>query len=101
MSGYRKYHRLSLNSSESLTVRDTAIEMADYEKQQPRERTFSTEGDQQVLKTGNLAFIAEQGENGGAATYQEASGAPVEARSPLGLSVSYVCNSIDLHGPKD
>jgi len=66
--------------------------MVDYEKQEPRERTFSTDGDQQVLKTGNLAFIAEQGENGGGATYQEASGAPVETRSPLGTTVSYVCD---------
>lgn len=65
----------------------TAIEMADYEKQEATARTLSPTGEGNVLKTGTLAFVEEQGENGSKPMYQEASGAPVEASSPLGLGV--------------
>ena len=40
-------------------------------------------------KVGDLEFVAEQGENGGKTTYQEASGAPVEVHSPLGTNVKW------------
>ena len=56
--------------------------MADYEKNDVTARTLSPAGEA-IYKTGNLEFVAEQGDNGGKPTYQEASGAPVEAHSPL------------------
>lgn len=62
--------------------------MADTEKNNVTARTLSPTGEA-ALKTGNLEFVAEVGENGGTATYQEASGAPVEAQSPLGTRVQW------------
>ncbi|WRT70491.1 uncharacterized protein IL334_007489 [Kwoniella shivajii] len=41
------------------------------------------------LHHGSLEYVAEYGGNGASATYQEASGAPVEAKSPLGYEVSH------------
>nr|XP_019008023.1 uncharacterized protein I206_07191 [Kwoniella pini CBS 10737]OCF46804.1 hypothetical protein I206_07191 [Kwoniella pini CBS 10737] len=41
------------------------------------------------LNNGSLEYVAEYGGNGATATYQEASGAPVEQTSPLGYEVSY------------
>lgn len=41
-------------------------------------------------KNGSLEYVAQQGENGSVPTYQEASGAPVEIRSPLGYRVEWV-----------
>lgn len=41
----------------------------------------------EVLYTDSGVVIGEKGENGAGVTYQSASGAPVEARSPLGYSV--------------
>jgi hypothetical protein len=40
-------------------------------------------------KHGSLEYVAQQGENGSVPTYQEASGAPVEVRSPLGYRVQW------------
>jgi hypothetical protein len=62
--------------------------MVDYEKNDVTARTLSPAGET-VFRTGNLEFVAEQGENGGKTTYQEASGAPVEARSPLPARVQW------------
>jgi amino acid transporter len=62
--------------------------MADYEKNEMTARTLSPAGET-VFKTGNLEYVAEQGENGGKTTYQEASGAPVEAHSPLPARVQW------------
>ena len=62
--------------------------MADYEKNDVTARTLSPTGEA-VYKTGNLEFVAEQGDNGGKTTYQEASGAPVEAHSPLPARVQW------------
>lgn len=62
--------------------------MADSEKQDVTARTLSPAGEA-VYRTGNLEFVAEQGENGGKTTYQEASGAPVEAHSPLGTRIGW------------
>ncbi|WWD22193.1 hypothetical protein CI109_106684 [Kwoniella shandongensis] len=42
-----------------------------------------------VIQNGSTEYIGEIGENGGAITYQDASGAPVEGHSPLGYEVSY------------
>lgn len=41
-----------------------------------------------VKVDGDLEFIHEYGGNGSKPSYQEASGAPVESVSPLGLEVS-------------
>ena len=40
------------------------------------------------IKYGSLEFIGEQAGNGAETTYQEATGAPIEARNPLGYEVS-------------
>jgi hypothetical protein len=40
-------------------------------------------------KHGSLEYVAQQGENGSVPTYQEASGAPVEVKSPLGYRVQW------------
>lgn len=42
-----------------------------------------------IEKNGSLEYVAQQGENGSVPTYQEASGAPVEVRSPLGYRVEW------------
>jgi hypothetical protein len=54
--------------------------MADYEKNEMTARTLSPAGET-AFKNGSLEYVAEQGDNGGKPTYQEASGAPVEAHS--------------------
>ncbi|KAF2093562.1 high affinity methionine permease [Rhizodiscina lignyota] len=46
--------------------------------------------DQTVLTDGSLQFTGASGENTSKPTYQEASGAPVESKSPLGYSVGWV-----------
>jgi hypothetical protein len=43
-----------------------------------------------VLTDGTLKFTAEAGGNSALPTYQEASGAPVESKSPLGYSVGWI-----------
>lgn len=42
------------------------------------------------IKAGSLEYVAQQGGNGAPLTYQEATGAPIETKSPLGLSVTWV-----------
>lgn len=39
------------------------------------------------ISDGSITYIGEKGGNNAAATYQEASGAPVESDSPLGYAV--------------
>lgn len=46
-------------------------------------------GDAEVREIGTLEFVQEYGNNGSKPSYQEASGAPVENESPLGLHVSW------------
>ncbi|TID16827.1 high affinity methionine permease [Venturia nashicola] len=46
--------------------------------------------DSSVITDGTLKFVAEGGENSSYTAYQEASGAPVESKSPLGYSVGPV-----------
>jgi hypothetical protein len=46
--------------------------------------------EQSILTDGSLKFTAEEGGNDAAPTYQEASGAPVEKKSPLGYSVGWI-----------
>jgi hypothetical protein len=43
-----------------------------------------------VITDGSLKFTAVEGGNSAPPTYQEASGAPVETKSPLGYSVGWV-----------
>lgn len=43
---------------------------------------------QSEISDGSLKYTGNQGGNSAAPTYQEASGAPVEAQSPMGYSVS-------------
>lgn len=62
--------------------------MADYEKNEMTARTLSPTGET-AFKNGSLQYVAEQGDNGGKPTYQEASGAPVEAHSPLPARVKW------------
>ncbi|KAM0320759.1 hypothetical protein ACHAO8_000050 [Botrytis cinerea] len=46
-------------------------------------------GEAEVRELGALEFVHEYGDNGSKPTYQEASGAPVENESPLGLQVTW------------
>jgi hypothetical protein len=48
------------------------------------------------FKNSSLEYIAQQGENGGDPTYQEVSGAPIERKSPLGLSVTWITIGLNL-----
>lgn len=59
------------------------------DSKQIHERVASPSGDSNAVKAGSLEYIAEQGGNGSLPTYQEASGAPVEAQSPLGYKVRW------------
>lgn len=45
-------------------------------------------GTEDVKEVGSLEFVHEYADNGSKPTYQEASGAPVENFSPLGLHVT-------------
>ena len=45
---------------------------------------------QEVLHDGSLGYTVAQAENDSPPSYQEASGAPVETKSPLGYSVGPV-----------
>lgn len=42
------------------------------------------------VKTDSLEYVTEQGGNGSLPTYQEATGAPIEVDSPLGLGVGWI-----------
>lgn len=46
-------------------------------------------GEVEVKELGALEFVHEYGNNGSKPSYQEASGAPVENESPLGLQVTW------------
>lgn len=50
----------------------------------------ASESDPSIITDGTLNFVAEGGENSSYAAYQEASGAPVESRSPFGYLVGPV-----------
>ncbi|KAI0396748.1 high-affinity methionine permease [Xylariaceae sp. FL0594] len=52
--------------------------------------TSSSSGDVEVIRDGDLTYTAVKAENGSGTTYQEAAGAPVESRSPLGYHVGWV-----------
>lgn len=73
-------------SRHTAEILETAI-MDDQEKSKAFANAFDAEVD--VRKTGNLAFVEQQGGNESAPMYQEASGAPVETRSPLGYDVKW------------
>ncbi|KAL1961913.1 hypothetical protein VTN77DRAFT_946 [Rasamsonia byssochlamydoides] len=55
---------------------------------------FATSDDsspaESIISDGSLKFVYEQGGNNALPSYQEASGAPVEAKSPLGYKVRWV-----------
>lgn len=50
----------------------------------------ASHSDVSVVQDGDLTYTKVQGGNGSAATYQEAVGAPVEHRSPLGYHVGWL-----------
>lgn len=57
----------------------------------PAEAPGSTsESDVSVLRDGDLAFVRERGGNASGPSYQEAAGAPVESKSPLGYNVGWL-----------
>ncbi len=67
--------------------------MAFWRRRQPAADDGNDDGDDTAsvdaseLKDGDLKFIIEKGGNDSPASYQEATGAPVEAESPLGYDV--------------
>ncbi|KAJ9130961.1 High-affinity methionine permease [Pleurostoma richardsiae] len=50
-------------------------------------RTAAESGDRGEISDGSIKYVKEKGGNNAPPTYQEASGAPVEADSPLGYAV--------------
>lgn len=50
----------------------------------------ASDGVNGVIVTGKDAYVEVHGGNGADATYQEAHGAPVESRNPLGYHVGHV-----------
>ncbi|KAF5003841.1 hypothetical protein FDECE_9634 [Fusarium decemcellulare] len=48
------------------------------------------EGQRETISNGSTQYVVEKGGNGAQATYQDASGAPIESDSPLGYSVGPV-----------
>lgn len=46
--------------------------------------------ERQVAQDGSLHYTVDEGINNAKVTYQEASGAPVETKSPLGYSVGWM-----------
>lgn len=64
-----------------------------FSRKQPEEtETYvpDSASDRSVITDGSLKFVAEGGQYSSYAGYQEASGAPVESKSPLGYSVGPV-----------
>jgi hypothetical protein len=49
-----------------------------------------TSSDLEVIHDGELAYTVAKAQNGSGVTYQEAIGAPVESKSPLGYHVGWV-----------
>lgn len=45
---------------------------------------------EEVIHDGNLAYVSTKAQNGSKAAYQEAVGAPVESKSPLGYNVGWM-----------
>ena len=61
--------------------------MAFWRKRKTSSESAVQEDSQSVLSDGSLKYVAQKGGNGSLPSYQEASGAPVETRSPLGYEV--------------
>jgi len=51
---------------------------------------YTSDSEPSVIHDGDLAFTRVKGGNGSGATYQEAVGAPVESKSPLGYHVGWL-----------
>jgi hypothetical protein len=60
------------------------------EVERANEPATTSDSDESVLHDGSLAFTRVVGGNNAKATYQEAVGAPVERRSPLGYHVGWI-----------
>lgn len=71
----------------------STLTMADVKTSKEPEASVARDyalGDVNDVKVdGNLEFVQEYGGNGSLPSYQEASGAPVESVSPLGLQVTW------------
>lgn len=55
----------------------------------PESRDYHSDSEASVIRDGKLAYVRAVGGNG-ASGYQEAVGAPVETKSPLGYHVNWV-----------
>ena len=64
-------------------ARSTATEV-------PAVEANPSSSDISVIHDGNLAYTVEKAENGSKPSYQEAAGAPVESKSPLGYHVGWL-----------
>lgn len=56
----------------------------------PSDPDPDTSSDLEVVRDGDLTYTVVKAQNGSGATYQEAVGAPVESKSPLGYHVGWV-----------
>jgi hypothetical protein len=52
-------------------------------------QNYPSDSEPSILHDGDLAYTRAKAGNGSGATYQEAVGAPVEIRSPLGYNVGW------------
>ncbi|KAH7127942.1 high-affinity methionine permease [Dactylonectria estremocensis] len=62
---------------------DTRPELA------PDNREYNSDSEASIIRDGDLAYVRAVGGNGGKG-YQEAVGAPVESKSPLGYNVNWI-----------
>lgn len=68
---------------------------ADYFKgskpeESPEVDREASDSEASIIHDGGLAYTRVQGGNGSKPSYQEAVGAPVEAKSPLGYHVNWI-----------
>lgn len=52
--------------------------------------TEASDSEASIIRDGGLAYTRVKGGNGSEPSYQEAVGAPVEAKSPLGYHVNWI-----------
>lgn len=63
--------------------------MPDFDSDEARAARDLSAGGEDIKVVGNLEFVHEYGGNESKPSYQEASGAPVENISPLGVQVTW------------
>lgn len=63
--------------------------MSEEKRYSPTVEPVAAEWQGSGYKNGSQEFVVEQGGNGSLPTYQQADGAPIEVKSPLGYQVQF------------